>query len=193
MRIYFDIIFVVLTVILFALNFHFALESKSSKSYTYAILGMTFAIAAIVLLLSTIQIKNKNNMATHQITIAKASKNDFEKVYNLLSPMEELFNNRWSNEESWTEWDDDNEDKLELLAIRKEIAEEEYCDEDEVDNRLVLYEFIKRRMRLCGCSNWQRVVTAAECLIDTFCDPQESCLAWRPDLKRAMYNTMRGE
>lgn len=125
-------------------------------------------------------------MATHQITIAKASKNDFEKVYNLLSPMEELFNNRWSNEESWTEWDDDNEDKLELLAIRKEIAEEEYCDEDEVDNRLVLYEFIKRRMRLCGCSNWQRVVTAAECLIDIFCDPQESCLAWRPDLKRAM-------
>ena len=63
-------------------------------------------------------------MATHQITIAKASKNDFEKVYNLLSPMEELFNNRWSNEESWIEWDDDNEDKLELLAIRKEIAEE---------------------------------------------------------------------
>jgi hypothetical protein len=51
MRIYFDIIFVVLNVILFALNFHFALESKSSKSYTYAILGMT--IAAIVLLLST--------------------------------------------------------------------------------------------------------------------------------------------
>lgn len=46
MRIYFDIIFVVLNVILFALNFHFALESKSSKSYTYAILGMTFAIAA---------------------------------------------------------------------------------------------------------------------------------------------------
>lgn len=31
MRIYFDIIFVVLNVILFALNFHFALESKSSK------------------------------------------------------------------------------------------------------------------------------------------------------------------
>lgn len=41
MRIYFDIIFIV-----------FALESKSSKAYTYAILGMSFAIAAIVLLLS---------------------------------------------------------------------------------------------------------------------------------------------
>lgn len=53
MRIYFDIIFVVLNIILFAINFHFALKSQSSKSYLYAILGMTFAIAAIVLLLST--------------------------------------------------------------------------------------------------------------------------------------------
>lgn len=43
MRIYFDIIFIVLNIIL---------ESKSSKAYTYAILGMSFAIAAIVLLLS---------------------------------------------------------------------------------------------------------------------------------------------
>ena len=51
MRIYFDIIFIVLNII-FAVNFHFALESKSSKAYTYAILGMSFAIAAIVLLLS---------------------------------------------------------------------------------------------------------------------------------------------
>lgn len=52
MRIYFDIIFIVLNIIIFAVIFHFALESKSSKAYTYAILGMSFAIAAIVLLLS---------------------------------------------------------------------------------------------------------------------------------------------
>ena len=50
MRIYFDIIFIVLNIIIFAVNFHFALESKSSKAYTYAILGMSFSIAAIVLL-----------------------------------------------------------------------------------------------------------------------------------------------
>ncbi len=53
MRIYFDIIFVALNVILFAINFHFALKSQSSKSYLYATLGMTFAIAAIILSLST--------------------------------------------------------------------------------------------------------------------------------------------
>ena len=75
-------------------------------------------------------------MATHGMTIAKASTDDFEKVYNLLSPMEELFNSKWCNEEGWTEWDDGDEDKQELLAIRKEIAEDEYCEEDEVDNRL---------------------------------------------------------
>ena len=132
-------------------------------------------------------------MATHGLTIAKASKEDFEKVYNLLQPMEELFNSHWSNEEEWTEWDDDDKDKMELLAIRKEIAEEEHYYEEDVDNRLVLFEFIKRRMQLCGCSNWQRVVIAAECLIDTFCDPQESSLVWRPDLERAMDYTMLGE
>lgn len=86
-------------------------------------------------------------MATHGLTIAKASKEDFEKVYNLLQPMEELFNSHWSNEEEWTEWDDDDKDKKELLAIRKEIAEEEHYYEEDVDNRLVLFEFIKRRMQ----------------------------------------------
>lgn len=35
MRIYFDIIFIVLNIIIFAVNFHFALESKSSKAYTF--------------------------------------------------------------------------------------------------------------------------------------------------------------
>ena len=44
MRVYFDIIFVVLNIILFAINFHFALKSQSSKSYLYAILGMTLPL-----------------------------------------------------------------------------------------------------------------------------------------------------
>lgn len=123
-------------------------------------------------------------MARHGLTIAKADKEDFEAVYNLLVPMEELFNSHWSNEEAWIEWDDDDEHKRELLRIRKEVAQEEHCDEDEVDNRLVLYEFIKRKMQNCACSEWRRVVTAAECLIDTFCDPHVDFLAWRPDLER---------
>lgn len=132
-------------------------------------------------------------MATHGLTIAKADIEDFEAVYNLLLPMEELFNSHWSNEEAWVEWDDDDEHKQELLKIRKEIAQEERCDEDEVDNRLVLYEFIKRRMQDCGCNEWRRVIAAAECLIETFCDPNVDFLAWRPDLERAMDYSMLGE
>lgn len=132
-------------------------------------------------------------MTTRGMKIAKASNEDFDKVYNLLQPMEELFNSHWNNEENWIEWDDEDKDKQELLVIRKEIAEEDHYDEEDVDNRIVLFEFIKRRMRLCGCSNWQRVVIAAECLIETFCDPQEDFLSWRPDLERAMDYTMLGE
>ena len=132
-------------------------------------------------------------MAKHRISIAKATEKDFAAVNNLLSPMEELFNSHWSNEDDWTDWDDDDEDKQELLSIRKEVARYERCDEDEVDNRLVIYEFIKRRMQACACSEWRRVVIAAECLIDTFCDPNDDSLSWRPDLDRAMDYTILGE
>lgn len=52
MKTYFDVIFVILNVILFAINFHCTLESNSFKSCTYAILGMTFAIAAIILIVT---------------------------------------------------------------------------------------------------------------------------------------------
>ncbi len=52
------------------------------------------------------ELNNKNIMTTYGTTIAKASEKDFEKVYNLLQPMEELFNSHWSNEEAWTEWAD---------------------------------------------------------------------------------------
>lgn len=53
MKTCFDVIFVILNVILFAINFHCTLESNSFKSCsTYAILGMTFAIAAIILIVT---------------------------------------------------------------------------------------------------------------------------------------------
>lgn len=52
MKTYFDVIFVVLNVILFAISFHFALESQSSKSYLYSILGIALTIAAITLIVT---------------------------------------------------------------------------------------------------------------------------------------------
>lgn len=49
MKTCFDVIFVILNVILFAINFHCTLESNSFKSCTYAIL---VAIAAIILIVT---------------------------------------------------------------------------------------------------------------------------------------------
>lgn len=132
-------------------------------------------------------------METHSITIAKATQSDFEKIYNLLLPMEQLFNGRFLGEHDWENWPDDDKDKQELLLIRKRIAEDEGYSEDEIDNRIVIYKFIRSRMHACRDASWQRVVVAAESLINTFCDPQKDYLACRPDIERAMENTMLGE
>ena len=127
------------------------------------------------------------------IRVAKADENDFERVYNLLRPLQLLFGNKWSDEESWSEWDDDDPDKLELLKIRKAVADEEGYDPEDVDNRLVLFEFIKRRYKKADCGCWQRVVMSAECLIDSVCDPQKDYLDWHPYLVRATADSMLGE
>lgn len=123
---------------------------------------------------------------THQMTVAKATPSDFEAVRNLLLPMENLFNSHWIDEENWTEWRDDDPNKIELLKIRKQIAREEDYSESDVDNRIILFEFIKRRMKKCACSEWNRVVMAAEICIDTFCDPNVDHLAFNPELVQAI-------
>lgn len=130
-------------------------------------------------------------MAT--MKVAKADDNDFERVYNFLNPLQSLFGNKWSDEDSWSEWDDDDPDKLELLKIRQEVADEEGYTLEDVDNRLVLFEFIKRRYKKADCGSWQRVVMAAECLIASVCDPHKDYLDWHPYLYRATDNSMLGE
>lgn len=126
--------------------------------------------------------------------IAKADADDFKRLLNLLKPMEALFGGRmWSNEESWTEWDDDDTDKKELLKIRREMAEEEGDDVEYVDNRLVLYEFIRRRFILADRGCWQRIIMAADALIKEFCDQSSDILEYHPFIERAVENTMLGE
>ena len=126
--------------------------------------------------------------------IAKATPEDFQAVRDLLQTMDALFDNRYfSLESDWLNWSDDDADKQELLDIRAELARSEHEDEEYVDNRLILYEFIKRRFKLANRGSWQRVVIAAEALIGAFCDPHEDCLAWSPELARASANMMLGE
>lgn len=78
--------------------------------------------------------------------LAKAEEKDFDKVYGFINVMDDLFDSRFfSHEEDWRDWPDDDEDKKLLLEIEKEIRETDGEDVwSNVDNRLILYEFVKR-------------------------------------------------
>lgn len=116
--------------------------------------------------------------------VAKATSDEFDKVYNFINIMDSLFDNKYwlDSEEDWRNWDDEDEDKKLLLEIEKELKS--YGDED---NRLILYEFIKKKWRETNYSgSFQRIVTDADVLIDNVCDPNVSYLEFKPELKEAI-------
>ena len=128
------------------------------------------------------------------IKIGKATPEDFELVLGVLRPLDAMFNCRWGYGcDVWLDWDEDDPDYEELVAIRRRVAREEHVDEDDVDNRLVVAEFVASRMRAAGAGSWERVVLNCQALIDTFCDPADSCLSWHPFLERCVEDQMLGE
>ena len=130
--------------------------------------------------------------------MAKACPEEFDRVMGFINVMEALFDGRsfFSQEESWREWNDDDEDKKLLLEIEKEVKEEDgETVWDGVDNRLILYEFIKRKWRKANYSgSFGRIVMDAEVLIDNACDPSLDYLEFKPEIMEAIneYNEKRG-
>lgn len=130
--------------------------------------------------------------------VGKASPEEFDIVTGFINVMEDLFGGRsfFSQEENWREWDDDDEDKKLLLEIEKEVKEEDgETVWDGVDNRLILYEFIKRKWRKANyCGSFGRIVMDAEVLIDNACDPNLDYLEFKPEIMEAIneYNEKRG-
>lgn len=111
--------------------------------------------------------------------MAKASKEDFNSVHAFMNACElclekEKFSFQ-APEDNWEDLDDEDEDKQLILRIKKELEE----DEGEVDNRILMYEFLVRKFRQASC-DWRRVYWAADILIDNVCDPTESHLAFYP-------------
>ena len=54
--------------------------------------------------------------------VAKADEKEFDKVYDFINVMDELFDSRFfSHEEEWRNWDDDDEDKKLLLEIEEDL------------------------------------------------------------------------
>ena len=87
---------------------------------------------------------------------------------------------------------EDSEEYEWLYRIREEIASETDCKPSRVDNRLVLYEAIVNMYRRCDI-HWNRVLMAADILIDSCCDPCETHLTWHPFIERAVDNGYYGE
>ena len=110
------------------------------------------------------------------LKMAKADPEEFDKVMNFVNVMDDFFDSKFfSTEEDWREWDDDNEDKKMLFEIEKELIEDGEgisVWDDHPDNRLILYEFIKRKWRHANFSgSFQRIIMDAEVLIENACDP----------------------
>jgi hypothetical protein len=116
--------------------------------------------------------------------IAKATNEDMDKTRGFLQTCESIWDNRNRfsfrlSEREWESWDEDDPDYLECLKIRKEISLEEDFEEKHVDGRLVMYEFIMRKYKKADC-HWNRVIMAADVLIDNCCDPTEDHLEFYP-------------
>jgi len=126
--------------------------------------------------------------------VARATEKDLDRTHKFLSTMEMLFDSRSFHSMNWQyDLEDDDEDKIELLRIHKEVCEEYELNEDsEIANELTLFQFIKDKYRLCDL-HWNSVFWAASIMIDLVIDPQKSYLDWHPFIERAIDNSMLGE
>lgn len=121
--------------------------------------------------------------------VAKAEQEEFDRVYNFINVMEALFDTRLcSHEEDWRDWDDKDPDKQLLLEIEQEVKESDGENIwDGVDNRLILYEFIKRKWKNANyCGSFGRIVCDADVLINNVCDPDLDYLEYKPDMKEVL-------
>lgn len=119
---------------------------------------------------------------------AKADREEVEKVQALYSLMEFLWDGRWNSDEDWRDWDDDNEDKIALLKLEEELKEYEGTDLDgHVDNRIILYEYFKRRfIEADEYGSIGRVLMNADVLIEQVCNPDLDYLDFNSEIKEAL-------
>lgn len=113
--------------------------------------------------------------------VAKASDQDLDSTLSFLQAAEAVLEKeKFSfgiSQENWENWNDDDDDKILILEIKKQIEEfEGYSD---IDNRILMYEFLKRKFTACS-TGFMRVYFAASLLIPEVTDPTESHLAFHP-------------
>ena len=118
------------------------------------------------------------------VKAAKADSEEIDNVQNYFNLLETLWGGRFiSDDEDWVNWDDDDEDKKELLEIKEELKE----FEGEEDNRIIVYEFLKRKYRKIDyCGSFGRVMMNAAILLEKVCDPDLDYLDYNKKIKEAL-------
>lgn len=103
---------------------------------------------------------------TIEVKMAKATKEDMDRVRRFLEMIEEVMEYG-----TYTEPSEDDEDESEPIGTER------------------LFELIEAAWNPTGLgvgTSWRRVVYGCEILIDNACDPEADTLEWRPDIKAAM-------
>lgn len=125
----------------------------------------------------------------HKLTVAKADKKEFKRVWGFVHAMEALFDGRsaFSCEEDWRDWPDDDKDKKQLLKIEKDVIDSDGTDwNDRADNRIILYHFMKQKFLEANYSgSIGRILYDCETLIDNCCDPKLDYLEFKPSIMYA--------
>lgn len=125
----------------------------------------------------------------HKLTVAKADKKEFKRVWGFVHAMEALFDGRsaFSCEEDWRDWPDDDKDKKILQKIEQDIIKSDGADwNGKADNRIILYHFMKRKFLEANYSgSFGRILFDCETLIDNCCDPKLDYLEFKPSIMNA--------
>ncbi len=116
--------------------------------------------------------------------IAKATDQDFKVTREFLQACETIWDTRngygmYSEVDTWEQWDDDDPDKIEIMRLRKIYCREESKAPSEVDMRIILWEFLRLKYKAAD-AHWNRIVIAADTLIEHVCDPLADHLAFYP-------------
>lgn len=116
--------------------------------------------------------------------LAKPSEEDFQTIREFLQLCESFWDSRQQYslrpmEKEWQRWENEDLDYQECLRIRRELAEEEDISDEDVNNRLIVYEFLMKRYKKCD-TNWGRVIMTASVLLDNACDPTLNYVEFYP-------------
>lgn len=80
--------------------------------------------------------------------------------------------------EAWEDLVDDDPTKVEILQMREQLCKEERLSKDDLDARILMYEWIKGKVAQVGWLG--KLLFTADILLENVCDPTEEHLALYP-------------